>query len=302
VPQACVFELRFDGRLASEGQLQFYDLAHALWGLERTISITTHLLLNGKVITQSTAAEGFYLTILPPEEGSWKVKVVLGIGSILGAFGLAPPDTQFGWLAKSAVEYVIQETLGFTPNFDETLGSQIQKFREIEGQRDLPKDLSQSRFDSVIEKCEVGLRDMHRPIVFSGTAEVAQIEYHVGVRSGVLLGHFDQETYQYVAQTVRKEDIEEFEGLISSYNINTFSGRLYIPSLNRTIPFELDKDTRDRRSIDAITLSLRKNATLRNVPAEKLLPDVHFRAFRNESVTGRLKKIYVISVERVTQE
>lgn len=299
--EACSFELRFDGGLATKGQLQFYDLAHALWGFERTISITTHLLLNGKVITQSTAAEGFYLTVLPPEEGSWKIKTVLGLGSVIGAFGLAPPDTQFGWLAKSAVEYIIQETLGFTPNFEETLGAQIENFRTIEGQRELPRDLSQSRFDAVIEKCEVGLRDMHRPIVFSGTADTAQVEYHVGSRAGTLLGHFDTETFRYVAQTVTKDDIVGLQGVISSYNVNTFSGRLYVPDYNRTVPFELDKNSRDRNSVDAITLSLRNNASQRTLKPDFVKPDIEFSAFRNESVSGRLKRIHVIEVRRLLQ-
>lgn len=218
---------------------------------------------------------------------------------MIGAFGLAPPDTQFGWLAKSAMEYVIQETLGFTPNFDETLGKQIDEFRAIDGARELPKDLSQSRFDGVIEKCENGLKEMHRPIVFSGTADKAQIEYHVGSRAGLLKGHFDTETYQYISQTVKKDTVEIFEGVVSSYNVNTYSGRVYVPSLNRTVAFELDKNARYRGAVDAITLSLRRNANQKVLQPGSTISDIQLFAYRNESVSGRLKRAYVIDVKLI---
>lgn len=293
---SCVFELSYERGLADNHQLQFYDVAQALWGFERAITITSHLLLNGKVITQSPSAKGFYVLAEPPEEGSWKIKAVLGAGSIVGAFGLAPPDTQFGWLAKSAVEYIIEESLGFTPNFDETLGAQIKKYKSIEGSRSLPDDLSQSRFDAVIEKCEGGLRAMHRPIVFSGSAEVAQIRYKVGADTGALRGHLDSETYEYVSKTVTSDDIEKICGVVSSYNINTFKGRIYLPEENRTIPFELSRDSRVPGFIDLVTSSLRANAAIMNVRANRVEPDICLTGFRNESSSGRLKNVFVTHV------
>lgn len=295
----CTLELSYHGGLAENHQLQFYDAAQALWGFERTITLTTHLLLNGKVITQSPSARGFHVLATPPEAGSWKMNAVIGLGTTIGAFGLAPPDTQFGWLAKSAVEYVIQEALGFTPDFDKTLGSQIRSYRGSTDLRSLPEDLSQTRFDSVIEKCEGGLRAMHRPIVYSGSAEIAQIGYQIGGSYGRLGGYFDSATNDYISQTVTSEDIEEFCGSISSYNINTFRGRIYFPDQKRTVPFELSPEAQSIRSISRITESLRSNAIAERPRGSNGAPDICLMGFRNETSTGRLKKIYVTTINAI---
>ncbi len=292
----CKFELRFSGALADRNLIQFYDVAHALWGFERAVSITTHLLINGKVITQSPSAKGFSLVVPPPEEGSWKLPVILGLGSTIGAFGLAPPDTMFGWLAKSAVEYVIEETLGFEPDFDETLGNQIEQFRETESSLRLPDDLSQSRFDSVIEKCENGLRAIHRPIVYSSTAEIATVNWRVGSSEGQFDGYFDEQTHEYISKTVTQDDIEEFRGYVSSYNSNTFSGRLYLPPENRTVPFKLNNEAVSVPAIQLITTSLRSNAIARGNNTEIGDGDIILRGFRNASINGRLKSIGVVEV------
>ncbi len=65
------FELSFNGNWANNNQIQFYDVAQALVGFERTLSLTTHFLLSGDVITQSPSSKSFSLIALPAEEGSW---------------------------------------------------------------------------------------------------------------------------------------------------------------------------------------------------------------------------------------
>lgn len=294
---SCSFSLSYKGNLADQNMIQFYDVAHALWGFERTIAITTHLLLNGKVITQSPSAKGFQLLVPVPEAGSWKWNVTVAIGSAIGALGLAPPDSQFGWLAKSAVSYVISETLGFEPNFDETLGKQIEQYREQNPPIRLPDDLSNSRFDSVIEKCESGLRAMHRPIAFSGTAERADVSWSVGPKNGQFDSYLDDKTYNYIAKTVTAEDIEEFVGYVSSYNSNTYNGRIFIPQENRNLPFTLAPESITLDAIRLLTSSLRTNAIARRNSAFFGDGDVKLRAFRNETVNGRTKSLYVIDVE-----
>ncbi|WP_197916173.1 DUF7946 domain-containing protein [Thiosulfatihalobacter marinus] len=292
----CTFELSFSGRLTDDNLIQFYDVSHALWGLERSISLTTHLLLNGEVITQSPSAKGFYLLVPPAEPGSWKWKTVLALGSTVGAFGLAPPDTMFGWLAKSAVEYVVEETLGFAPNFDETLGKQIEKYRESEIKTPVAKDLSQSRFDAVIEKCETGIKNIHRPIAFSESADRAAINWKVGDRNGQFDGYFNADTFSYLNKTITSDDQSKFQGYISSYNSNTYGGRLYLPQENRTIPFKLSDTAISVSSIRILTSSLGDNAVARRAGQIAGEGDVVLEGFRNESATGRLKSLFVKDV------
>lgn len=295
----CELELSFSGRWADSNAIEFYDVSQAMQGFERVISLTTHLLINGNVITQSPSAKGFRLVALPPEEGSWKLTVALTgmLGSSIVAFGTAPPDTAFGWLAKSAVEYVIQETLGFTPNFDETLGKQIEKYRSAQRGREIHKDLSIERFDSLLEKTESGVKAIHRPIVYSQSAAVAGFGYRVGRRSGHLDAYADSSTFEYVDRTITSEDFAEFCGVISSYNSNTFKGRLYLPEENRTIPFELGDRMRNPAVINSITDSLARNATRLLQPKANNVRDICLEALRNETPTGRLKSLLAVGLK-----
>lgn len=299
---SCEFSLRYTGGLATSSNVaQFYDVSQAMVGFERTISLTTHLLLNGQVITQSPSAKGFALYALPAEEGSFLQKVILTLGGgtigLIGAAGVAPPDSAFGWLAKSAVEYVIEETLGFEPNFEESLDDQIKRYRQREIGPPISDELSQERFDSLIEKVESGITSIHRPIVKSKSAEVAQIEYRVAGRQGRMDGYFSKETFDYVSRTVTSEDFSEYEGNISSYNTNTFKGRIFLPEQIRTVPFELSEGVRTLKTINLITGSLRRNGQNRAAGRLRSMPDILFEGLRNESVAGRLKSIWVTSVE-----
>ncbi|WP_299630811.1 hypothetical protein [uncultured Roseobacter sp.] len=285
---------------SQQNAVQFYDVAQALVGFERTISLTTHLLLNGEVLTQSPAAKGFQVHAVPFEEGSWRSRALLSLGTgalaLVTAAGVAPPDTAFGWLAKSAVGYVIEESLGFQPNFDETLGEQIKRYRRQEPRTGVSDDLSQGRFDSLIEKVEPGLKSIHRPLVKSQSANVAQIDFKVGDRSGTMDGYFSPDTFEYIDRTITSEDFSEYWGNISSYNTNTFKGRIFVPSERRTIPFELSETIRNLRTINLVTGSLRSNGRRRAAGELSNESDICFEALRNESVSGRLKSIYVTDV------
>lgn len=281
-------ELVFRGSDAQGGRLQFYDASQALVGFERVVSLTNHLLLNGEVITQSPSARGFEVFLLPPEEGSWKAVLAVVFGTAL-TVGVASKDSALGYLAVSALDYVIQESLGFEVDFDEMLGPQIERAFE---QKAIPNKLSGDRFDSLIEKVEPGLRQCHRPIVFSESATNAQVNWNIGSSRGVMDGFLDENTYEYIARTVRSDDLQDFTGSVSSYNMNTFKGRIYIESLQRTVPFELAEAARSALAQSLIAGSLYEN-TVRSGVFKNL---VVLRGFRNDSVNGRLKNIFVIEV------
>lgn len=291
-------DLRYSGSWADQNGIDFYDISQALQGFERVVSLTTHLLINGKVITQSPSAKGFRLVALPPEEGSWKLTVALtgAMGSSIMAFGTAAPDTAFGWLAKSAVEYVIQETLGFKPNFEETLGTQIENYRASPEGRRIDKDLSVDRFDSLLEKTESGVKAIHRPIVQSQSANVAGFGYRVGPRQGNLEVYADASTFEYVDRTITSDDFSDFCGVVSSYNSNTFKGRLYLPEAKRTIPFELGDQMRNPAIIDKITSSLAQNATRVLMGHNSSGRDICLEALRNETNSGRLKSLLIVGL------
>ena len=71
------FTLSFEGNDADNYQLDFYDAAQAMIGFQRSLAITSHLVLNGEVITQAPSLKGARIIAVPPEEGSWKILALL---------------------------------------------------------------------------------------------------------------------------------------------------------------------------------------------------------------------------------
>jgi len=286
------FEFSFSGSEADLSRLDFYDAAQALIGFQRTLALTTHLLLNDEVITQAPSLRGADILVLPSSAGSWKVVAVIVTNFTVGTgFALtANRDTVLGHLVYSAYDYVISETLGFHVDFDESLGIQYQRHRLLQDSG-LPR-LDSTRFDSLIEKCEPAIRDMHRPIVMSKTASEATIEAIVGREQRALAHPLTGATYEYVRQTILADNEEKITGRVSSYNINTFRGRIYSSFYNRTIPFELLDNARTASGIDSVLRSMRMNA--RKETREKA--DLAFRALRMTSKNAYLKRFLVTAV------
>jgi len=68
------FTLSFEGSDANNHQLDLYDAAQAMIGFQRSLAITTNLIINGEVITQAPSLRNARIISTPPEEGSWKIK------------------------------------------------------------------------------------------------------------------------------------------------------------------------------------------------------------------------------------
>ena len=245
-------------------------------------------MLNGEVITQSPAAKSFQAYLLPPENGSWKAAIGIFFGAAL-TVGVASKDSVLGYLAVAALDYVIQESLGFKVSFDEMLGPQIEKAFD---NNQILKKFGEERFDSLIEKIEPGLRQCHRPIAFSESALNAQISWKLEKKSGLLNGFFDSNTFEYISRTIRASDLVDLTGVVSSYNMNTFKGRLYAESMERTILFELSNSARSSAETASVAGSLYENT----VKLATFTRKITLRGFKNESVNNRLKSIYVVGV------
>jgi len=282
--------LSFSGKRADQNEINFYDVSQALIGFERSLALTTHLVLNGKIITQAPALKGADILARPPSEGSWKLSAIILVAAT-GTYhlGTAPKDTPIGHLIRSGYDYVISEALGFHVDYEKTLG---QQYEELKKAKQPIKELSESRFDSLIEKCENSIREMHRPLVKSETAKQAILTSHIGVDSIPVGVPLTRETYEYIAYTERSPGSSQFIGKITSYNVNTYKGRVYIAAEGRPIPFELADTARGFQSISAITASLTANA-LAHIAGDG---EIAFVAFRNNSRTGRLKFLYITEI------
>jgi hypothetical protein len=146
----------------------------------------------------------------------------------------------------------------------------------------------------VIEKCEAAIKQMHRPMVFSETAAHAKITAQVNHRNFSIGRYLDLETYEYIAFTEESDNTSEIVGRISSYNMNTFKGRIYTATQNRPIPFELAEGAKTRGNINLITESLMRNSQDRQDPRG----EIRCQVYRFSSRSDRLKKVLITKVSK----
>lgn len=71
------FTLSYEGEEADDHAIDFYDVSQALVGFERSLALTTHLVINGTIITQAPALHGARIIAIPAETGSWKQTAVV---------------------------------------------------------------------------------------------------------------------------------------------------------------------------------------------------------------------------------
>ena len=92
--EAVKFTLAYLGQDADRHEIDFYDLAQALIGFERSLALTTHLVLTGEIITQAPYLTGAKIVARPPQSGSWEfVALIYLIGRGVFKLGTAPRDT-----------------------------------------------------------------------------------------------------------------------------------------------------------------------------------------------------------------
>ena len=119
-------KLTFDGRLSDNHVLNFYDAARAMTGFQRSLALTTHLVLNGEIITQAPSLKNSEILVTTPTSGSWEI-----VATIVGAAwvaGTAGKDTPLGHLLYSVYDYIVSNTLGFHVDYEKSL---YKKYKEV---------------------------------------------------------------------------------------------------------------------------------------------------------------------------
>ena len=272
------FILTFEGNAAEKHELDFYDVAQAMVGFQRSLAITTHLLINHKIIVQAPSLKGAEIITIPPERGSWRVVATIVVGAVLSPV--------LGHLSFSLYDYVISETMGFHVEYDKGLASTLNN-----QQKDI---FTEGKLDSLIEKCESAILLMHRPVVMSQTASHARILgiYPDGEKQ--ISKNLTENTYDYIRKTTKTENIEAIEGTVSSYNLNTHKGRIFAPIEARPVAFELSPEMKNNQKIkskivDSLSASV-KSSSYNTEATIRLL------VYKNESSTGRLKGYLVVGI------
>jgi hypothetical protein len=283
--------LSFSGKNAEEHEIDLYDIAQALTGFHRSLALTTHLVLNDQIITQAPSLKGANIFALPSRKGSWELTAVIAIAaSAIYKIGTAPRETPIGHLVYSVYDYIIKEALGFHVDYSKTLGKKYEEIRESEF--DIP-ELPQHRLDALAEKCEKPPKDIHRPIYAQGTASKAQI-YFLNETEKIQIGHdLDMHTFEYVSFTQTSQKLSTVVGRVSSYNSNTFKGRIYLTEEGRPIPFTLYDEAKSDYCASLVANSLHAN-TQRSLYSNEGF--IFCKAYKNTSKTGLLKSINIINI------
>jgi len=154
-------------------------------------------------------------------------------------------------------------------------------------------NLDQSRIDSVVEKCENAVIDIHRPIIKSESAIEAKIRCKYKGEKLKKIPKLTSETYEYISETIKSDLRKTYQAKTTSYNINTYRGRVYVPDLgNRTIPFVISDNSRNRKLIRKLTNSLNIGATDRETEDSF----IYINCSKNISSTGRVKSLVIFDV------
>jgi len=283
------FTLSFSGELADEQRIEMYDVSQALIGFQRSLALTTHLVLNQEIITQAPSLKGAVIHALPPTEGRWKINTVV---VLTGLYGLTTLDntSPLGHLVFSLYDYVVSESLGVHVDLNKSLG---ELYEEAQKNKQPLPEIKQHQADSLIEKCNTAMHEMHRPIYKSETASRADVLAAIGSQKLSINVPFTLDSWGYIHETRTSDKQELLIGRVSSYNSNTFKGRIYVEKFGRPVSFELSKEVRDQKTIELITTSLQTNA-LRMYSENKGL--VYFLAYSRTSRSGQLKSLLITQI------
>lgn len=288
------FTLSYEGGASDDHEIDFYDVSQALIGFQRTLALTTHLALNNKIITQAPALKGAKIFALPPEEGSWKITAGVVLSGVY-AFGTAPNNTPIGHMVYSLYDYVVSESLGFHVDYDKSLG---ELYEEAKKQDKSIHIIKQHQADSLIEKCSTAISDIHRPIIKNKTASEANIFVNVNGVTQPLNAKFNEDTFSYIHDLVTHDMHEVIYGRVSSYNSNTFKGRIYVVAEGRPVSFELFGSAKSASSLQLIVASLSANVQKNySDPLSNLFCKVR----RITTKSGLLKsfEIYAVSTQNM---
>lgn len=282
------FRLSYGGNDSDKHLIDLYDVSQALIGFQRSLALTTHLVINGEIITQAPALKGAKIFATPARAGSWEIIATVLAG--VYAIGTAPKDTPIGHIVHSLYDYVISQSLGVHVDYEKTVGKLVEEYR-----KNTNKDLKieQHKADSLIEKCTTAITEIHRPIYKTKTAKKAKIIAELPFQAIQVGPDLDLETFAYIYEEFTEEEPSVIKGRISSYNSNTYKGRIYVADEGRPIAFELDNKCRDSAAVSSITASLSVNA-VKDYSNQWSL--VYCLAFRNTSRSGHLKSYKILKV------
>ncbi|WP_431303539.1 hypothetical protein [Sediminicoccus sp. BL-A-41-H5] len=225
-------------------ELSAYDASQALYGIARSLAITSHYVIHNKVIKQAPSLRGAQVFIRPPKAGSFEfvapvVELIAG-GQAAGAVGASTFSINY---LSDLTRYLYRRATGLAEIIE------TQQLRDLLRRRPGDVDaLSEAIIEDVVR--------LHRPV----GRKVPSFNVYDPTRQ---IGNFDKETQDYANTKVVDNNIEEYSGNVSSFNVNETTGRFYITKEERTVAFQISKKVqipREQRQLLSWSLSEYDNA------------------------------------------
>lgn len=133
--------------MLAEVRSNFYDVANAMIGFQRSLALTAHLVQNGEIITQSPALKNARILATPPRSGSWEVVAGIAVAASAGGLLVSRGDSPAGRLTRKIYDYVLRSTLGESVDFEADFPNGVEA--QLTG-----TEITESKLDSLIEKTE----------------------------------------------------------------------------------------------------------------------------------------------------
>lgn len=254
------FKIKFvyNGGHAEENRLDLYDGAQSLEGIARSLVITTHALINGRVRTHGDRAQGAEFYLHPSSRGSFIIEAsVLLTGSVVSA------GVFYGFIKKTfrdAVGLESEEEVPTTPLRD--------RLEPIQGE--------------ISAALEAPLMTAHRPILQNPEMTLA-----ITRPRGETLVTFDSDTGNALRSTEHPL-ATPIIGHVTRYNTISRWGRLYDRSRRKVISFLLSAEATEREK-SLITWSLHQANLQRD-------GTLSFHGTSTVSPSGAIKRYNLITV------
>jgi hypothetical protein len=262
-------QVRYEGGIADEHQLDLYDAADSLKGLARSLVIPGHFLANGEVIHQAPWAKNVHARLLTSKPGSFETLISLILdpqnGPLVGvatAAATTAANEFFRYLFRKVVGDEEEHTSQITKNIIEQNGPSI---------------------DALGDAIENDVVNIHRPII-TGSNNI------IIMGNGNRLVTLDQASLDYTRSTILDQEETIRIGRVSAFNANSQRGRIYDSRLRRVVPFFPESKFNDAAA-ELIAWSL--SQYVKDLPGDI---ELTVRAVR--SVGGDVKRYRVTEVTR----
>jgi hypothetical protein len=188
--------------------------------MARSLAITSHYAINGRVIRQAPSLQGATVLVSPPKAGSFEFLFVVAADPVVHGIGLGVLANYITDLTKYAYRKI--SGLVHAPESDALQEAIATK----------PGDI-----DALCDSVDSDVVRVHRPI------ENNVNHFHI-YGGHVQIGDFNRQTLETAKFRELSGGEEKFLGRVAALNANSDHGRIWIAEFGRTVAFQRDREVR----------------------------------------------------------